>query len=803
MPYSQNINIQEESDFKKILDLFLKNYKLFAFSMVIIFAVAFFINRYSTPKYSITASILIKEDSERPQSNINDYLNSSLFGRDQNFQNELWVIKSTPIIEKAIKNLDLIVSYYSKGKFNYYEQYEGAPFKVSFMTDHAQPIFVRFKISFLNDTCFQLKAESKMAYFYNFKNEEVTHQKDNWIFVQNSKFGELIETPDLAFIIEPTDTALKVFDSGDLEYAFTFSTIASLGRSIEDNLDFNIVDRLATVIQISFKCESVSKGINILNELMNVYSNQKLERKNHIATITIDYIEKQLNEISDSLTLTEDNLESFRSSRQLLNITDQSTEVYSQYREMLNQLAEKVSMKRYYEYISELLMTDNFSNIMLPTAIGIPDQLLNDLMSQLITTQAQRENLIQNNQERNPLVQKLSIQIENLKKTITENISSASRINNISIDEMEKRVRKIEAEISRLPVTQRQLGNIERKYRLNESIYNYLMEKHAEAKITKASNLPDDIVVEPAMGAGRISPNTRRNYFIAFFLGLALPFSFIMMKSALNTRIESQNEIESLTKEPVLGKILHSRHKTRNVMFEFPKSNIAESFRALRTNLDFYVRGGHKKVIMITSCLENEGKSFVALNLAMSYAQLGRRTILVDFDLRKPKSYFEENTEPKEGLSSFMINKIGLIDIIRKSSHENLDYIDAGILPPNPVELIALEKTEELITTLKKDYDLIVLDTTPLAQVTDAYLLINHAEVKIIITRQNYTFKKVFSLIMKDLQQKNVGNICIVLNDNRVFYEQYGYGYGYYNKEKKKWSKMKRRVGVHIEKNNT
>jgi capsular exopolysaccharide synthesis family protein len=217
-------------------------------------------------------------------------------------------------------------------------------------------------------------------------------------------------------------------------------------------------------------------------------------------------------------------------------------------------------------------------------------------------------------------------------------------------------------------------------------------------------------------------------------------------------------------------------------MFEFPKSNIAESFRALRTNLDFYVRGGQKKVIMVTSCIEGEGKSFIALNIAMSYAQLGRKTILLDFDMRKRKLLFDEQTEPKDGLSSYLINSANLEDIIIKSPHENLDYILSGVLPPNPTELMALDKTENLIIRLKNDYDYIVMDTTPLAQVTDAYLLINHAEVKVMVARYNYTIKNVFSLIMKDLKQKNIDHVCIVLNDNRYNRDQYGYGYGYNNK---------------------
>ncbi len=246
-----------------------------------------------------------------------------------------------------------------------------------------------------------------------------------------------------------------------------------------------------------------------------------------LPTVTIDYIEKQLNEISDSLSRTEDNLQKFRSSNQLLNITEQANGISAQYMDLQNQLAELVTRKRYYDYVADyLLKNDNFSNMIVPASLGIQDPLLNNLMSELIAAQAQRSNLIENNQEKNPLVQKLGIQIENVKKTISDNIAAVGKTTSISIDEMNKRIKKDEAEISRLPVTQRLLGNIERKYRLNDAIYNYLLEKRAEAKITKASNLPDDIIIEPAKMAGMspISPNKRMNYLIAFFLGLGLAF---------------------------------------------------------------------------------------------------------------------------------------------------------------------------------------------------------------------------------------------------------------------------------------
>jgi len=803
MSESQNINLQEENELKKITELILRNYKLFIVAIIVALGLAYIINRFSIPVYKISSSVLIKEDTKQSVgSATNDFLNSSLLRINQNFQNELWVLKSSPVVEQTVTNLDLSVSYYRKEGFRYLDAYKNVPFHLVLQQNHVQPINVRFYISFTDKDYFQLKTESGKTTFYNFEKNEITSIKDSWSFLKSGKVGDLIETSDLAFIVE-LDSTKKVFDKDISWYGFEFTDIPSLVTRFKDEFQFNSVDKLSTVVEISLKSESLIKGIDLVNELMRVSSMQNLDRKNHLASITIDYIENQLNEISDSLSRTEDNLQTFRSSNQLLNITEQANSISTQYMDLQNQLAALVARKKYYDYVSSYLSKNNsFSNMIVPASMGIPDPLLNSLMTELIAAEAQRSNLIKNNQEKNPLVQKLGIQIENIKKTISENISAAGRTTSISIDEMNKRIKKTESEISRLPATQRQLGNIERKYRLNDAIYNYMLEKRAEAKITKASNLPDDVIIEPAkmVGFGPVSPKKRINYMIAFILGMAVPFGYLMIRNTLTNKVENQDDIERLTDVPVLGKILHNKYKTGNVMFEFPKSNIAESYRALRTNLDFYVRGGQKKVIMVTSSMEGEGKSFIALNIAMSYAQLGRRTILLDFDMRKRKIFFDKQVEAKEGLSSYLINSANLGDIIIKSPHENLDYILSGVLPPNPTELMALDKTEKLITQLKNDYDYIVMDTTPLAQVTDAYLLINHAEVKVMVARYNYTIKKVFSLVMKDLSQKKIDHVCIVLNDNRFNRDQYGYGYGYNKTEKRKREKSIRKENAILQK---
>jgi capsular exopolysaccharide synthesis family protein len=783
----QNTFIQGDSDLKKLNELFLRHKFLFIACFAGALLLAFLYNQLAIPEYKISSAILIKETPVQQRSNVsNDFLNSNLLMNDQNFQNELWVIKSSVVVDQAIKNLNLVVSYYDRKLLRDIDAYKNVPFEIYVVPDHPQPLNVRFKITFLSGNYFRIESKTGgKVTFYRFDTDQNTYEKEKWNFVINGKLNDLIQTQDLAFIVRPDTT--KKFTEKISTYEFDFRSLAETRSRVMSNLEFKVADRLSTVIEMSIESTSLSKGKDILNEMMNVYSTQNLQRKNHTANTTIEYIEQQLNEISDSLSQTEDNLQRFRSSNQLLSINDQSAGITTQYMQLQNQLAELVSRKRYYDYVADYLQKNvDFSNVMLPAALGIQDQLLNNLMSELITAQAQRSSLIENNQEKNPLVQKLNIQISNVKKTISENINAVARTTNLSIDEMNKRIQKTENDINRLPITQRKLGSIERKYRLNDAIYNYLMEKRAEAKMTKASNLPDNIIIESAemVGFEPIYPNKRLNYLIAMILGLAFPVFFVSAKNTLNARIITQEDVEKLTHEPLLGKILHNSHKTKQIMYDFPKSNIAESFRALRTNLDFYIRGGQKKVIMVTSCMQNEGKSFVSLNIAISYAQLGKRTVLVNFDLRKHEKYFHDNICTKEGLSSYLINRCELTDVICKSPVEKLDYISAGALPPNPVELIASERTKNLIERLKSEYDVVVIDTPPLAQVTDGYLLIEHAELILIITRQKITLKKVFSLLVKDIQLKKIKHVCIVLNDNRIPNDQYGYGYGYKSEDK-------------------
>lgn len=778
---SRSISDQKDTELRKLIDTFSRNYKLFIISILISLGGVFLINSFMIPVYKISSSLLIKEESQKQGGNVKDFLNSNLFGIDQNFQNELWVLKSSPIIEQTINNLNLCVDYYLKKSFQYIPNYAETPIRVSLLPNHVQPVGLHFNISIHDQNNFEIEASGKNVSFVNINTGETVNKKKTWNFRQACKFGKLIETPDLAFIVE-FDKINRTYYKDEFIYSFQFTDITPLTNQLKEKLDFKVIEKMATVVEISYKSSSVGQGIDIVNEIMNVYSQQNLGRKNYIAEMTIDYIEKQLDQISDSLSNTEQNLQLFRSSNQLLNVTEQATGISAQYMDLQNKLAELVTRKRYYDYVADYLVkNEDFSNIIVPSSMGISDQLLNGLMTELVTAQTKRNNLIQNKQELNPLVQKLTIQIDNIRKTISENISAVQKTTDIELDEMNKRIRKVEGEISRLPGTQRQLGGIERKYRLNDAIYNYLLEKRAEAKITQASNMPDNMVIEPAkmVGTKPVFPDKQINLVIAFFLGLAAPFGYLGIKKATSNKIDSSDFLERNIDTPLIGKIMHNYKKVDNVVLEYPTSQMAESFRSLRTNIEYIYRGLPHKVIMITSSIENEGKSFNSLNLATSYAHLGRRTLLLDFDMRKPTDYFGKTQESLVGLSTWYNDRSGFEDIIMHSSHDKLDYIESGPVPPNPLEMISTEKTSNLMRYLTSEYDCIIMDTPPLAQVSDAFLLMDFADIKIIVVKCNYSNKKVFEFVMKDLKYKSIENVSVLLNNNRVYSDQYGYGYGY------------------------
>ncbi len=771
---------QNKNDIQKIVKLFFRNSWIILICVIIALSIAYAYNYYAIPTYKVSATLLLKDKSEiNRSSDESRYINSDLLVRNQNLQNELEILKSYPIIEQAVENLNLEVSYYEYKNYQYYDAYKNVPFKVFIFKEHPQLVGPVFDILLNSDGSYTLKVEKQDGMVYNYNTGQKIREREDLELDIKGNLGQIVETEDFKFLITINDNDSLLLQN-NIFYAFNLSTNKQIVSQLKERLGYNIPNELATIIEISMDVNSVQLGIDIINELILVYSESNLEKKNHLANMTLEYIEEQLDEVSASLNLTQNNLQQFMSQNKLMNVDEQSTRLSQQRLDLQNQLAELMTQKRYYEYIKEYNANSSDEvQIIPPSAMGVQDPLLNNLIQELSTAQAQKANMINNNQERNPIVNRLDIQINNLKNTIAENNAAAARSNEISINEMQNRIAQIENEMSNLPKTQMQMGGIQRNYNLNNSIYNYLLEKQAEAKITKASNLPDNVTIEPAhlSSSAPVSPNKRAIYSIAFLLGLGIPTAILLLLNSFKTTITTQEDIEHITNAAVIGKVFHyTNRKEKNVFTSLTKDKTAENFRTLRTNINFALNGNSHKTILVTSCLSGEGKTFNALNIASAYAQTRKKTILLNFDLRKGQSIIKD-TDNANGLSLYLSGEIPLNEIIQKTDIQSLDYIHSGPIPPNPLELMENENAAKLFDFLKQNYEQIIIDSPPLAQVSDALAIIGHANLNLIVTRYNVTKKKILRLVLSELKNKHINNVYIILNNNKLKSEQMGYGY--------------------------
>ncbi|HCW06750.1 MAG TPA: hypothetical protein DGG95_05230 [Cytophagales bacterium] len=369
--------------------------------------------------------------------------------------------------------------------------------------------------------------------------------------------------------------------------------------------------------------------------------------------------------------------------------------------------------------------------------------------------------------------------IEELKGYMIAAINELRVADHIKMEELNKQIAELEKQIDQLPTELKEFIAVQRSYSLLQSLHMFLLQKLSEASITKVSNISSISVVNPPMQGALISPSVTRNYVIFLFLGLSLPIGLITLLEVLNQKIQSKEDIEKITRIPFVGGIWHHKLKTNLAAVEKPKSAVAESFRAIRSNLNFFTGNQLKKVFMVSSSVSGEGKTFSTINLASVFAMSGRRTLIIGADMRKPKLYPDFNLENQRGLSGYLSQLNSFTEIVQRTSVENLDLISGGPVPPNPSELLLSGRMEALLQEALQIYDYVIIDTPPLSIVTDAFVLAKHVDHTIFVVRQNYTQRAFLQEIQGYYSTDKLKNISIVLNDISKTGLGYGYGYGY------------------------
>jgi capsular exopolysaccharide synthesis family protein len=797
---------QQKTDYK---DLVLKIWRFkgwFILSVIFCFSGAYLFNKLSTVIYTNQTTLLLKE-SER-----NNFLTSQdmmqgfgLFGGNQNIENELGVISSYTLINDAVSQLNLETSFYKENylfgnqlKFDFLktteESYNENILQVSINKSDLQPIDLPIYFKILNDNEVMIEAYGKDVLIYDYIDDNIVTIADVLKIEGKYKFGEEIKGKYFNFKVHLINNGNDIPTSKEKMF-FSFNSHSYLTLKYMASITANVTSRTSSLVIINMNGDNKYKITDFLNTLTNSYLERNLEKKNRIAINTVKFIDSQISEVSDSLTYAESKLQNFRTSNRVTDISFQGQQSIERMNQLESEKALLIMQKKYYDYIKGYFERNtDLSDLIAPSSMNVQDRILDQMISELITLNSERTNMLNQGNVKNLRLNTIEVQIANLKKTILENISSNSATTEIALQDINNRAAKISAEMSRLPSTERQLVGIERKFKLNDAIYTFLLQKRSEAQIARASNAPDYEVIDPAryITAYQTFPKKRLIYMIGILVGLLVPFLFIILKDFLNTKISNKKDVDAISSLPILGHVFHNDSKDKIVVNEAVNSPISESFRSIRTNLQFYAKGNEKQVLLVTSSYSGEGKSFVSQNLAAAYALFGKKTLLMGFDLRRPKLFKDFNLSNQKGISTVLINQASIQDIIQKTKIPNLDYISAGPIPPNPLELIASAKTEEFILELKDMYDYIIIDSPPIGVVSDAYILMAYANVNLYIVRQGFTQKEAFTNNISHLDQKNIQHVCIVINDVKAKGLQYDYGYEYtyYTEEKKKpWYK--------------
>jgi capsular exopolysaccharide synthesis family protein len=792
---------QQKTDYKDLVFKLWRFKHWFVISFVVLISGAYIFNKVTPAIFKNKTTLLLKDTQSNSFLQSGDVMQGfGLFGANQNIENELGVLTSYSMIYDAVNVLNLETSIYSekylfggiikhKALRSVDEVYLDKPIRISINKSVYQPIDLPIYFTILNDKEFTIEAKGENVLIYDYIEDRIVTIASKVNIEGTYKFGEEIKGQNYDFRVHLTP-GQTYSPPKDERTFFSFNSISYLTMFYQGSISAIVTSRTSSLVVISMNGNNLFKITDFLNTLSNSYLQRNLERKNRIAINTVKFIDSQISEVADSLTYAESKLQNFRTSNRVMDIGFQGQQSLERMNQLEGERALLIMQKKYYDYIRGYFERNtDMSDLIAPSSMNVQDAILNQLITQLITLNADRNNLLQQGNIKNLRLNTIEVQITNVKNTIIENINSNAATTEMALQDINNRVARISSEMSRIPSTERQLLGMERSFKLNDAIYTFLLQKRSEAQIARASNAPDYDVIDPAryVTATKIFPKSNLSFMIAGLMGLVLPFIVIVLRDFLNVKISGKKEIESMTAFPILGHVFNNDTKENIVINETTNSPISESFRSIRTNLQFYAKGKEKQIFLVTSSYTGEGKSFVAQNLAAVYALYGKKTLIIGFDLRRPKLYQDFKLNNQKGISTALINQTALPDIIQSTHIKNLDFISAGPIPPNPLELISSEKTEELINELRNHYDYIIIDSPPIGVVSDAYLLMRFSDVNLFIVRQDFTNKEAFSNSINLLKQKNVPHVSIVINDVKakgLMYD-YGYEYTYYSDEKK------------------
>lgn len=760
-----NQDIEERIDYKKIIFLLRRQWRWLIFFCILgVFGALGYI-KTKKPSYIVSTSILIPESSVG--LDVQDLFKGSISKPKNNIYNQIEIIKSYYTIQKTLLNLNWRTSWYMKDLFIWKGIYKQEPFDVqeapNFINPGGVPIIIK----------------PTSGNFYEVAIKGTILENNIPIDVDIKGTGEYNRPFKNDYF---NFTLLKKVNDHDTpkdKYYFIFNDLNDATLAYMDKLNAVLKDKKSDIIQCTIIGEEPNKESEFLNELINVYTTGKMDFQNESQRRSLDFINSQLAGISDSLNITGNKFTEFRSKNSVINLGAEGELVMNNLKEIETEGAKSQMQLDYFQDLLKYLNSaKDLKQLVSPSVVGIQDASLNALVLKLGELYNRRQVISFSAKENNPTVVMIDKELNQTRNQLIENLRNLIDNAKRNIASQKQRQDKISVELNRLPQKEQQMVNIQRQFNLTNEIYTFLLQKRAETNIALASSIPDIQIIDEArpQTARTVGFSNKMILMFGFLVGIGLPVAYIFLINYFDDKIRTQKDLENNTNIPILGNIIHSVAKSDLVVSENPKSTIAESFRAVRTNLHYMLSGSNGKIISINSTNPGEGKSFSAINLATILAMNNKKVLLIGADMRKPRLHKVFNQSNQHGLSTYLIGYGSLNDIILNTQIENLYLLPSGPIPPNPSEILSKPELKTLLDEGRSRFDYIVIDNAPTALVTDAQIISHLTDLNIFVLRYAVSHKNEIDIINQYVNQKIMDNVAIIVNDIKI----HSFGYSYY-----------------------
>lgn len=759
----QDDDEQSSFDAKEWLFKILHYWYLFLIGAVIAMGAAYLQNRKWLPQYVSTGTIIIKEYG-------NSYSGSQAlmqgFGVDagyKNVNNQVIMLSSYDLMSRVVDSLPFMrVDYVTQGRFKTRNLYNLTPIVVDASEVSPNAYGQLFSIELFPDGHLHIASTVKHS-----------------TFAVDAQYGQEIHSEYFTATIWPTENMVS-----EGKMFFRFRDKEGLVGEFMGGLQLSFVGEASTVLQLSLASETPQRDIDFINKLSEIYLQQNLERKNAVADNSLRFINEQLELLQQSLQVSEGAMTDFRQENKFVDVSAYAGTLMSKMEAFDTQDMSLKLKETYLDYLEHYLQTNMESGaIVAPSSLGLNEPMLMTLVQQLNDLTLQRAEL----SEKNVYYAKYTNDINNVKNAVYEVVKSMRASLEIEKKDLKARSSEVERDIQNLPEKELQMVAIERNYRIDDNYYTFFLQKRAEAEIQKASNTPDNDILDKARVTGQTNSSAKKKTTTTYLLiGLLIPLLLVVASELLNTKVRTPKEAEKLAGFKIIGSVRHAKTQNPTLVKASPRSSYAEMLRSIRTRIEFIVQRKIGIVLSVTSTESGDGKTFLSTNMAALYGMTGKRVILVDMDIRKPNIHEKLGMPAGYGVTNYLIGDCEFEDTLIKSSEFDFDIMRAGTIPPNPGELIRSERLTVLIDLLRNRYDYVIIDTSPVGLVPDAYAIIEQTDLTLFVIRCMQTNKKFCKSTLEQLAIDHRSKINLVLSDvptehrSYGYYSGYGYGYGGY-----------------------